>query len=309
MVGTSHVIICKISEQLLNKNQIRKLEYLLTGTIEQKKSFYELCSWQDDLKTTSGLYIMKNWHFTDIPYKMPPYNDSELNIPLPTYNITSYLYSSYQTLNDKTTKSLWAWSFHLRSILHFIGDIHTPHHNIQMFSNKYPNGDGGGNSYKLKCNYSSACRNIHSFWDSCGLQYPLYNFTSSDIIEELNENISLLIKKYPYSKLKSKLKFNPNYWSQEANQIAQTYGYSTPENQEPSEEYFNLTISNSTYQIVLACYRLGKYLKKVINSAPIDESTTNVWIANAAIFVVDCILLYIAFRPLKKDMVLVTVEL
>jgi hypothetical protein len=40
-------------------------------------------------------------------------------------------------------------SFHLRMLIHYIGDIHQPLHASSRYTKDYPDGDEGGNFFKL----------------------------------------------------------------------------------------------------------------------------------------------------------------
>ena len=40
-------------------------------------------------------------------------------------------------------------SIALRWIIHFVGDMHQPLHDTNMFNEDFPNGDRGGNNFKI----------------------------------------------------------------------------------------------------------------------------------------------------------------
>jgi hypothetical protein len=52
---------------------------------------------------------------------------------------------------------------YLAWLCHLVGDIHQPLHCVALFSDKYPNGDKGGNAIKIRIRSSPV--NLHSFWD------------------------------------------------------------------------------------------------------------------------------------------------
>lgn len=54
----------------------------------------------------------------------------------------------------------------LRFLVHFVGDLHQPLHAATMYSAEFPDGDLGGNYYKIQVPGSSYTTNLHSFWDS-----------------------------------------------------------------------------------------------------------------------------------------------
>ena len=57
-------------------------------------------------------------------------------------------------------------SFHLRLLIHYIGDIHQPLHASSRYTKDYPEGDEGGNAFKVHVNASEQITNLHALWDS-----------------------------------------------------------------------------------------------------------------------------------------------
>ena len=51
----------------------------------------------------------------------------------------------------------------LRMLLHIVGDIHQPLHSSSFFSQEFPYGDRGGNSYYV--HYNGSVQKWHSIWD------------------------------------------------------------------------------------------------------------------------------------------------
>ena len=56
-------------------------------------------------------------------------------------------------------------SFHLRLLIHYVGDIHQPLHTSSRFTKLYPNGDEGGNAYSIQ-EKDEDIDNLHALWDS-----------------------------------------------------------------------------------------------------------------------------------------------
>ena len=54
-------------------------------------------------------------------------------------------------------------SLALRLLIHYIGDVHQPLHNVQRYTQLHPKGDNGGNYFDLKYHYGA--NNLHSVWD------------------------------------------------------------------------------------------------------------------------------------------------
>jgi len=52
----------------------------------------------------------------------------------------------------------------MRLLIHYVGDIHQPLHASTRLTDKYPEGDRGGNKFKIKTIHGAY--NLHSLWDS-----------------------------------------------------------------------------------------------------------------------------------------------
>jgi hypothetical protein len=52
--------------------------------------------------------------------------------------------------NDTGVKRSLGDSFNIRMLIHFTGDMHQPLHTTSRFSKDFPNGDEGGNWFRLK---------------------------------------------------------------------------------------------------------------------------------------------------------------
>jgi hypothetical protein len=64
-------------------------------------------------------------------------------------------------------------SYALRLLIHLVGDMHQPLHCMSRIDDQYPQGDKGGNAFKLPNHYSAD--NLHSVWDSV-----IYEFHNND---------------------------------------------------------------------------------------------------------------------------------
>lgn len=62
-------------------------------------------------------------------------------------------------LNQEFEKSLL-----IRYLIHVLGDVHQPLHASSLFNDRFPNGDKGGNDFRI--DYSSNINNLHKLFDS-----------------------------------------------------------------------------------------------------------------------------------------------
>lgn len=54
-------------------------------------------------------------------------------------------------------------SLALRLLIHYMGDVHQPLHDVEWYTKEHPTGTNGGNNFLLKYHYGA--NNLHSVWD------------------------------------------------------------------------------------------------------------------------------------------------
>ena len=301
--GHSHIIIGRIAESFLTTKQTQKINNVIQSHQLPQQTIKEVATWQDDLKDTNGLRTFYQWHFSDDVYQMG--RCTKCNFQEPTYNITTYLLSAYKTLTNPTTTSDWAWGFHLRSIIHFVGDVHMPLHNTAMYSDDFPRGDSGGNGYTLNCNYGSSCNNVHFFWDSVGNLFSLMNPLIPKQIKIFEQNVTKLKSEFPESSYTYNLnEYNPMLWHNESFELAKTKCYTTPMNQWPSDQYTQETQTVAKKRVAAAGYRLGYFLRSVADNVPASSESyvTEIvaWCINVVLVIVSAIFVFINARKTPK---------
>lgn len=134
-------------------------------------------------------------------------------------------------------------SFNIRMLIHFTGDMHQPLHTTSRFSKDFPNGDQGGNFFKLvaKPNETEQITNLHALWDSTVYEWD------EDIPQPLSDegweklgNISSFLRKQHTDRsydIAQALKKPESTWAQEGHDIAEAFVYKIEKNTLPSEEY------------------------------------------------------------------------
>jgi hypothetical protein len=73
--------------------------------------------------------------------------------------LTEWNIDEVKNFNEQFEKS-----FLLRFLVHVIGDIHQPLHSSSLVNDIFPNGDLGGNLFKI--NYSQNIDELHKLFDS-----------------------------------------------------------------------------------------------------------------------------------------------
>ncbi|EAX96969.1 hypothetical protein TVAG_414500 [Trichomonas vaginalis G3] len=286
--GHTHAIIAQNAQKFLSTKQINHINRIISNGGFGQTNIVHVASWPDDL-LANKVPSMAEWHYSDQPYI--PFDNFSFPYPKPTYNVTSYIRDAWEILHDPTTTDMWAWTFHIRNLIHFVGDIHTPHHNVGRFTNELPDGDMGGNLYFLTCEWGDACKNIHFFWDSCILAFPIYYINYPIYASDLVKNASLIEDEFPTKDFDDLTTVDVFKWSSESYEIASTLGYQTPEQQKPSEEYIQKARHAAKRRVAMAGYRLGHMLKELAEGGLMPEfpneklnaRTIIVWIIDGAL--------------------------
>lgn len=65
---------------------------------------------------------------------------------------------------DEGVSWLLGDAFNLRLLIHYIGDIHQPLHDVSRYSEDFKDGDMGGNLYMLE--EKDGINELHALWDS-----------------------------------------------------------------------------------------------------------------------------------------------
>ena len=116
-------------------------------------------------------------------------------------------------------------SFHLRLLIHYIGDIHQPLHTTSRFTESFPNGDEGGNYFRLL--KKGEVDNLHALWDSAlydqskDFKLPL-NDQDWAQIGTISDNLRA---KYPRSEYVQQIQMHHGKWQDEGLKIASDFVY------------------------------------------------------------------------------------
>jgi len=103
----------------------------------------------DEVNSNGVLDLMRGWHFVNQVYT--PFHDTTSDFDTDKDNSFMVINNVIKTLQRKK-KSVFFQSFATRLLVHILGDMHQPLHNVDLFSNLFPNGEHGGNNIKVKMN-------------------------------------------------------------------------------------------------------------------------------------------------------------
>lgn len=219
------------------------------STVSPSSNFIIAATWLDSIRG-NDVHWFDTLHYIDIPFSkddtsLPPIQ--EINALWGIKQAVTVLSSTKSTEADK--------GLSLRILTHLVGDIHQPLHTITKVSKRQPEGDLGGNLFKLAKNPIGD--NLHQYWDNGAgiLIGPSKKFQVQNKAHQLEQKWSC---KQAITEKK------PKKWVNETHKIALTQVYATSPYKIPSKRY-QLQAQNITQkQIHLAGCRLASLVNSIV---------------------------------------------
>lgn len=142
-----HRAVAEIAFQYLDEDVKQKIIHLLKG-----ESLALASTYADEIKSDKKYDAYKIWHYVNMPLNRN-YEKAEKN---EEGDIVVGIQKSIQVLQNETSTTE-AKIFHLKMLIHLIGDLHQPFH-IGLKE------DRGGNGFKVF--WFGEQTNIHKLWDT-----------------------------------------------------------------------------------------------------------------------------------------------
>jgi len=253
----------------------RPLIYLCAGyytpeTCEKTYDPVTIGVWMDDFRGDSLNDPYAPWHYVDIPFfdgvpeTAAAGPDAENALARINWAIASLKHGT--TGKDKTDAELVGFLFHL------VGDVHQPLHAAARVTAAHPDGDQGGNLFKIQMPPDAHISNLHAFWDAAGGAFgwtspkrPL-DKAGQERIRTLAEEI---MKEYPADSMPEARDLDPHTWVMESYALARDVAYKNiSEGSTPSPAYTDAAQKLSRKRIALAGYRLAGVLNMLFAGAP-----------------------------------------
>lgn len=273
-----HMLVANIAYHHLNSNAKKEIKRLLPlmaiestdrkdYSYNDKQPNYSLMAishWPDDLNAYPNyLKTMKTWH-----YIQHAYSEDGTAYPkdIPRDNVVWAITLLRNHLNQKKGND-YDKARSLAALIHFVGDIHQPLHCAEYHSEQLPQGDRGGNEYKIyyKEPNGEMIYNLHMLWDSALKLYTdkgySHNVTSFKDLDGLTAEV---MKDYPETTFGKKSKdIDPGNWEKESHDLAIEVHH-LPYKGNPSEEYLTQYTLVAEQQIAIAGYRLAHVLNQIL---------------------------------------------
>lgn len=183
---------------------------------EKDRNLFMLAArWPDDIRGQNNPNDHPTWHYINYVYN-PALGIARTDSSLATgENIIQAYALNRQVLRSDAPDSVKAialcWLFHLT------GDVHMPLHTAALISPQFPEGDRGGNLFKIKVSMSNPTLNLHSFWDGMLL--------GSDDFRAADQLAIQLEQGHPRRELPRRRKADIAAWSLESFELARTLAY------------------------------------------------------------------------------------
>jgi len=238
---------------------------------EDQHPFTECASWPDKVKQQSW-WSMANWHYSDQRFYAPGYIPPKDQIQMLNQNITWAIHqcTSHLSSNKQDTKgqsnAVLGKSISMRNLVHFMGDIHQPLHTTGRFSAEHPDGDLGGNLFRIP-----HWENLHAAWDHLFDQGP--SEINSPLSEETNTQLDQFVKiisnLHPFESVKAQIEKNktPESWTQEGYAFVSTFVYDgITDNEALPQDYVDKAIKIVEKRLALGGYRLAIQVQNIFDA-------------------------------------------
>jgi hypothetical protein len=230
--------------------------------------FMMVARWADDIRD-NPTYSRPNWHYINFPFT---FDGTPTRQPDSTNIITAFTQSfanaSSPSLPDAERAISLAWIFHL------VGDVHQPLHTSGLFSTEFPNGDKGGNDFRITAEPGGRLINLHSFWDGVLIGSDNFQQVKNQAIRT-GYHLS-----YQRAKLQELKETNFGNWAKdESFRLAKEFAYENGALKSGStltQEYRDKAKAAGERRIALAAYRLADLLVKLFEPPVAQQDTVPV---------------------------------
>lgn len=280
--AVGHRIIAQIAYDQLTPRTIRILNQYnrAVNQVYPSQGWMGAAVWLDAVRH-QNINTYTPMHYIDLNFT----EDGTTLPPKTKVNALTAIEQSFQTL-QQSNSSNYQKGIAFRILLHVVGDIHQPLHATSRVSQRYPEGDRGGNLVELSRN--PVAKNLHSYWDNGGgyLKCKSQHHQKRQKIKntfsvwgikatwtksyppKINKNCDIkkmarqLEQEYPCRSLPT-IK-NPSQWAEESHDLG-VRAYQWLYENNPDDAYQAETIKVVKRRLALAGCRLGALLNQAIN--------------------------------------------
>jgi len=257
----------RVDALLVTPQGRRPLIFLCAGyytpeTCEKTYDPVQIAVWMDDFRGDSLSDPYAPWHYIDF---RPIWDGipERTNVGAEPENVLSRIYWATNVLR-KGTGSNKTDAETLGFLYHLVGDVHQPLHATTRYSAANPNGDAGGNGFRIQMPPDGRSSNLHFFWDAAAGQYglespkrPLDAAGKANILSIAEA----VMKEFPAETMPEWGDLDPHTWVIESNTLARQVVYKNiKEGETPSKEYTAEAQKLVRKRLALAGYRMAGVL-------------------------------------------------
>lgn len=263
--ATGHMVVAEIARQHIRpevREDAERYLQVFNKFYPDTSSFITAACWADELRD-HGLSAFSQWHYVVLPYDPQNFLTQEdlkvIAASMKNNNVMWAIRECVDTLQDDGAGP-FEIGFMLRFLLHFVADIHQPMHCTTLYSAAFPEGDTGGNLFKLNVPQ----KNLHKYWDFGAdllpmLEMPL-NDSGYETVQQLAKEFQTA---FPIDKATANLEPRIATWASESYQTAIEVCYNIKEGSTPNQEYIDKAHQVTMERITLAGYRLAYLLDQL----------------------------------------------
>lgn len=251
-----HMVTAQVAYERLSpaaKKESDRLIAVLAKAEPVTTHFVPAAVWMDGVKA-NGLGAFDKWHYINLPYNpqglaaVPAAKEE---------NVVWAIQQAMSTLQNPKAAD-FERAFMLRVLLHCVGDIHQPFHNVGRVTHQYPEGDRGGNLFLLN---HPQTKNLHAFWDNSAQLFPV--FKAENWATDIPKFAKWVTTAVPFQSVKAPMDFAPDKWSAESYALVMRAGYEgIQENTLPSAAYIQQAQQICRERLALGGYRLAQLLNQ-----------------------------------------------
>jgi hypothetical protein len=254
--AVGHMVIGAIAEPRLNPAARANVARLLKINATAKtRTFAEAGCWLDDVRA-QGIVYFDRWHYhnrafspDNTPFPAAPHED----------NVAWAIETSVKALQSKYASPV-EQARALRILIHTVEDIHQPLHCGSRYTRDRPDGDRGGNEFRLSGR--GKIRNLHAFWDggaglfAAPVARPLP--ANGEPITTIAQSIAAT---YPAGTLPEQTDLSTQKWLDEGAALLSRVVY--PASPTLDEAYVVRARETAKKRVALAGYRLAALLNTI----------------------------------------------
>lgn len=242
-----------------------------TGTMEerQREWFVWAAVWSDmirDREHPGARYARSDWHYVNFFWEQMPDGTRRDRPDLPRAGSLIDQMQRIGTTLGNTALPDSARTIDLMWALHLAGDAHQPLHNNARITAQDPEGDRGGNSFRLAGLYPF--NNLHAYWDALiGFSMP-WGAADRSEVDYVGSIAQRITARYPQSRMRGQIEPGAfEEWSREGFRIAQRVAYTgVVRDQRAPASYRRSAWSAAEPRVALAGYRLADLLNRTLGA-------------------------------------------